>query len=83
MNKITLAKAVWILCGFYAWGTTMAEFDYRNRTEWPDLNNTSMDNVALAAFTAATGLFGALGSSLLTNFNQHRWELWEKKRGTK
>lgn len=69
--------AVWILCGLYTYGTLMAELDYENLHSWPGLKQTSRDNLGICVGIAATGPIGAAVAPLLTNFNQHGWELWQ------
>lgn len=75
--KLLIVVIVWCLCGFTAWGTTMADFDFNNKNNWKILHCTSRDNVGICALMAITGPFGLVVAELKSNFNQHGWKLWE------
>lgn len=77
MQKGICILTVWIICGVYTWGTTMADMDYNNRNQWENLNEHSRDNVGMCAFECLAGPFGVIDMALASNFNQHGWELWE------
>jgi hypothetical protein len=79
MKKAIAFALLWVACGFYAWGTAMAELDYKNHHEWEILERGPRDNVGLSAFMSAGGPVGAIDVVLLTNFNQHGWMLWGTK----
>lgn len=77
---IFLLILVWNLCGLYAFGSIMADFNWRNKNEWPLLNRSSKDNLGICLLVFFTGPMGAFASALSTNFNQHGWELWQSKK---
>ena len=70
--------AIWVACGVYGWGTMMAYCDYRNTHDWEILHEHSRDDVGICAFIAAMGPFGAVNIAVISNFNQHGWEFWER-----
>lgn len=59
---------LWVVCGLYAFGTTMAHFD---RT------GTSRDNLGASVLFAIMGPIGAVVSATCSNFNQYGWHLWQ------
>ena len=78
MKTFIIIFIIWIACGFYSFGTTMAYFNWMDKNEWPLLHNTSRDHLGTAVFEATLGPMGAIATCVLSNFNQHGWELWEK-----
>lgn len=79
MLEIFFLVALWIVCGVYAYGTSMAHRNWENANLFRSLNLTSRDNVGLSVFAAIAGPVGALSVAFYTNFNQHGWELWQRK----
>ena len=71
---------LWIACGLYAYGTVMADFNWKDVHTWTSLNEGSRDNVGLAVVIGLLGPMGAFVAALSTNFNQHGWELWQKEK---
>lgn len=71
---------LWFICGLYAWGTMMAHANYENAHRWPLLKNTSRDELGFVAFCSILGPIGAITVALITNLNQHGWELWEPRK---
>lgn len=70
---ITVIVVVWVVCGVYSWGTTLAYFD----TKFPSEN--SYDNAGIAAFVAVMGPVGAVTSYVYSSFNQYGWHLWKRR----
>ena len=77
--KLAIAIVLWAACGLYAWGTTMAYFDYLNRTDWAAMHWTSKHHARLCLVEATIGPMGALVAAIGSNFNQHGWQLWERR----
>ena len=69
--KLAIAIVLWAACGFYAWGTMMADWD-----RW---HNTPRDHLGLCMFYSLLGPLGAFLAAFLSNFNQHGWQLWERR----
>lgn len=61
----------------------MADLDWMQQNRWSVLNETSRNNVGICTVAAAAGSFGAAASALVTNFNEHGWELWGKRKESK
>lgn len=79
LNWSTKFVLIWVLCGVYNFGTTMAFFDHESDTYWHGLNQTSRDHVGISVFAAAAGPFGTVAVSLISNFNQYGWHVWERR----
>jgi hypothetical protein len=81
--KATLFAIFWLACSLYSWGTLMACSDYEDAHRFADQHLTSRDEVGLVAPVAVTGPIGAIASIIISNFNQHGWELWQASRPVK
>jgi len=57
----------------------MADLDYKDRTDWAILHEGSRDNIGISAAECLLGPMGSIAVAFVTNFNQHGWELWEKR----
>jgi hypothetical protein len=57
----------------------MAECNWCDRNEYPALGYKARDNAGFASLFALFGPIGALVALFTSNFNQHGWELWNKK----
>lgn len=69
---------LWLVCGLYNWGTTMADQNFRDSNGPLFEGNLPRprDNIGLAAVMALGGPFGTVVTAVATNFNQHGWTLW-------
>jgi hypothetical protein len=81
MKRKAIFTVLYLACSLYTWGTLMADLDYENAHNWATLHYTSRDNVGFCSFMALAAPFGVIVSPIITNFNQHGWELWEKPQG--
>lgn len=77
--KTLLAVVMWIVCGFYTWGTFMAEMDWRNSHDWAILHKGPRDNVGPAFMLSMMGPLAIPADIFETNFNQHGWTIWALK----
>lgn len=82
INRLLLA-VFWMAFSLYSWGTLMADLDWMQQNHWSTLKETSRDNIGICAAAAAAGPIGAAVSALATNFNEHGWELWGKRKDAK
>ena len=55
----------------------MAEVDYQDAHEWQVMHWHSRDHVGIVAAESLLGPMGVIVAVLVTNFNQHGWELWD------
>ena len=72
-----LAIVLWAACGLYAWGTAMAEINYFTRLSGRPVR--FHERVLIALLLLAGGIPAALSWAFLTEFNQHGWQLWERR----
>ncbi len=77
--KLTIAIALWAACGLYSWGTMMADGDYDNHHEFSAMGWGSRHNTGICGVVALTGPLWVIPAAVTTNFNQHGWQLWERR----
>lgn len=78
MKKFIAFMLFWLACGVYAYGTLMADLDWKDDHEWSILHHTSRDNLGICIGEGMLGPFGAVAVAFTTNFNQHGWHLWQR-----
>lgn len=72
--KRGLIVLVWVVCGVFNWGASMAHCAWGARHRW-----TNRDNVGISTIVAAGGPAGTVAILLVTNFCQHGWSLWPEE----
>ena len=69
--KLAIAIVLWAACGLYSWGTERADFKDVCRGCWACYS--------ARVLLVILGPIGAILAALVSNFNQHGWQLWERR----
>lgn len=76
MKRLVIV-VLYIAQGLYTYGTSMAEWHFKDTHEFSVLQEGPRDDLGISVGIALLPL-GFLPIALITNFNQHGWELWWK-----